>query len=58
MIDLLADFNLTQDDNMERARVKLMDALDGVTPEALREDDYFRHDVKRKVDSILKDLAW
>ena len=58
MIDLLADFNLTGDDSMERARVKLMDALEGVTPEALREDDYFRHDVKRKVDSILKDLAW
>ena len=58
MVQLLADFNLTGDDAMDRARVRLMDALDGVTPEALREDDMFRHDVKRKVDAIIKDFAW
>lgn len=58
MVSLLSEFNLTGDDSMERARVKLMDALDGVTPDALREDDGFRHDVKRKVDAILKEIAW
>lgn len=58
MVDLLDGFNLTGDDALERARVKLMDAFDGITAEALREDDALRVNVKSKVDAMLKETSW
>jgi hypothetical protein len=58
MIDLLDKFNITGDPKMKQAKVKMESALSGITPDALREDDALRHDVKSKVDSLLKEFSW
>ena len=58
IVDLLDKFNVTNDDNMRKAKLKISDALRGITPDALREDDYLRHDTKRKVDDLLKEFTW
>lgn len=58
MIDLLDKFNITGDTNMKQAKVKIENALLGVTPDALREDDEFRLDTKSKVDELLKEFSW
>lgn len=58
MVNLLDGFNLTGDATMERARVKLMDTFDGITADALREDDTLRVDIKSKVDRLLKETSW
>jgi hypothetical protein len=58
MTDLLEKFNITDDENMRRASNKIKDALLGITPDALREDDYLRLDTKAKVDAILKEFTW
>lgn len=56
MITMLGDFNVTSDPMMERARVQLEDALEGVTPEGLREDAYLRAQTKRQVDEVRKTI--
>jgi hypothetical protein len=58
MIDLLDKFNITGDAKMKQAKIKMESALSGITPDALREDDALRHDVKSKVDSLLKEFSW
>lgn len=58
MIDLLDKFNITGDAKMRQAKVKIESALLGITPDALREDDYLRLDTKQKVDELLKEFAW
>lgn len=58
MCDLLEKFNITGDANMRQARIKIEDALLGVTPDALREDDHLRLDTKSKVDALLKEFTW
>jgi hypothetical protein len=58
MMNLLVKFNITNDPNMDAMRVQLEDAMFGVSPEALREDDDFRMETKRKVDSILSNMKW
>lgn len=58
MIELLDKFNITGDARMRQARVKIEDALLGVTPDALREDDHLRLDTKSKVDALLKEFTW
>ena len=58
IVELLDKFNVTNDDNMRKAKLKISDALRGITPDALREDDYLRHDTKRKVDDLLKEFSW
>jgi uncharacterized lipoprotein NlpE involved in copper resistance len=58
MIDLLDKFNITGDAKMKQAKVKIENALLGVTPDALREDDEFRLDTKSKVDELLKEFSW
>ena len=58
MVDLLAKFNVTDDPIMRKAQARIENALLGITPEALREDDYLRLDTKRKVDDLLKDFSW
>jgi hypothetical protein len=37
---------------------RLEDTLLGVTPDALREDEYLRLETKQKVDDILKNMSW
>jgi len=56
MIGLLKTCNVTDDPKMEQARVVLDDALRGVTPDALREDDYLRSQTKQSVDEVIKSL--
>jgi hypothetical protein len=58
MLGLLTKFNVTNDQRMENMRVRLDDAMLGVSADALREDDSFRADTKTKVDAILKSMNW
>jgi hypothetical protein len=39
-------------------RIRLEDAMLGVSADALRDDDALRHDTKAKVDGILKSFKW
>ena len=56
MVGLLKTCNVTNDPKMEQARLVLDDALRGVTPDALREDDYLRSQTKQSVDEVIKSL--
>ncbi|HMA78966.1 MAG TPA: DUF3150 domain-containing protein [Candidatus Paceibacterota bacterium] len=56
VVDMLSSFNLTGDSQMEQMRLRLEEALRGVTADGLREDDYFRRETKRKVDEAIKNL--
>ena len=56
--NMLKGFNVNNDPALEAARLKLEETLYGVSADALREDLGLRHDVKSKVDSILKDMDW
>jgi len=58
MMGLLVKFNITGDPKMDNMRVALEDAMYGVSPEALREDDEFRAETKRKVDAVLSNMKW
>lgn len=58
MVELLDKFNITGDAKMRQAKLKIENALLGVTPDALREDDYLRLDTKSKVDELLKEFSW
>ena len=58
MMGLLIKFNITNDVKMDNMRVALEDAMYGVSPEALREDDDFRAETKRKVDAVLSNMKW
>ena len=58
MVELLDKFNITGDPAMRQAKNKIQNALSGVTPDALREDDEFRLDTKSKVDELLKEFSW
>jgi hypothetical protein len=58
MLGLLTKFNVTNDQRMENMRVRLEDAMLGVSADALRDDDSFRLDTKTKVDAILKSMNW
>ena len=58
MLGLLTKFNVTGDQRMENMRVRLEDAMMGVSADALRDDDSFRLDTKAKVDAIIKSMAW
>ena len=55
---LLPEFNVTNDSRMTLLHAQLDQTLSGVTADALREDDDFRVDTKRKVDAVLKSMAW
>jgi hypothetical protein len=58
MVELLDRFNITGNPKMKQAKAKIESALSGITPDALREDEYLRQDVKGKVDSLLKEFSW
>lgn len=60
MVELLDKFNITGDETMRRAKARIEQALRGVSAEALREDNSYRLDTKRKVDELLKEFdgAW
>lgn len=56
IIELLDVCNVTGDSQMSALRNKLDNALAGITPEALREDDYLRAETKRTVDEVIASL--
>ena len=56
MVDLLDVCNVTGDTQMTALRNKLDNALAGITPEALREDDHLRAETKRTVDEVIAAL--
>ena len=58
LLGLLPKFNITQDQRLENMRLRLEDAMLGVSADALRDDDTLRLDTKAKVDGILKSFAW
>lgn len=55
-IDKLEAFNLTGDPTMRQMKLRLQHIMDGVTPDALREDRAFRLATKRAVDEAIKAL--
>lgn len=56
MVTMLTEFNITSDPVMAKAARDLEQALEGVTPEALREDAYLRSQTKRQVDAVRKTI--
>jgi len=58
LIPLLDAFNIQNDSRMSSMARALEDALTGVNPDALREDDTFRKETKAKVDAILSTMSW
>lgn len=58
IVGLLDSFNITDDPQMRKARQRIQQTLSGITPEALRECDDLRLDVKAKVDDLLKEFSW
>ena len=56
IVDLLSVCNITNNSQMEAMRMKLEDTLQGVTPDALREDAFLRAETKRSVDDVIKSL--
>ena len=56
MIDMLDAFNMTGDTQMTAMKQRLESTMLGITPDALREDDYLRVETKRAVDQMMKAL--
>jgi hypothetical protein len=56
MIELLRVCNVNNSTQMAVMADKLEEAMSGVTPDALREDDFFRAETKAAVDAAIKSL--
>ena len=56
MVELLRGCNVTSSPQMAQMADKLDEAMAGVTPDGLREDDTFRAETKRAVDDAIKSL--
>lgn len=56
VVDMTKSCNITGDTKMTAAAQKLESVLLGVTPDALREDDYLRHETKQQVDEVIRNL--
>ena len=54
IVDLLGSMNITDDPAMADAHRRLDAAMQGITPDALREDAYLRAQTKRQVDDVRK----
>lgn len=52
IVDLLGTMNVTGDPVMAEAHKRLDQAMQGITPDALREDAYLRAQTKRQVDEV------
>lgn len=52
IVDLLDTCNVTGDATMQEAKERLERALQGVTPDALRDDAYLRAQTKQRVDEV------
>lgn len=58
LVNNLGRFNIMGDENLDRARREIIDAIDGVTVDALRDNQTCRVETKRKLDSILNSMDW
>lgn len=58
LCDLLKHFNVTQDPKLERMRVELLNAIDGVTTDALRKEEDTRLVVHKRVQDLLAQHDW
>lgn len=56
VVDLMGACNITGDQKMTTIQNRLHDALLGVTPDALREDEYLRLSTKQQIDDAIKAL--
>jgi hypothetical protein len=56
MVELLNVCNVSGDSQMSAMALKLDDALRGVTPDGLRNNESFRAETKRAVDAAIKSL--
>lgn len=57
IVDLLGTMNVADDPHMTEAHKRLATAMQGITPDALREDPYLRAQTKRQVDEVKKIIA-
>jgi hypothetical protein len=58
LVDMLKILNVTQDAELERARVMLAQTFNGLDPKDLRDSEHVRKDIKTEVDSILSKFNW
>lgn len=58
MAELLGQFNITNDPALARAQAKIVDALQGVTPDKLRASPSLRESTKAAVDAVLSEFSW
>ena len=56
VVGLLDTCNITNDGQMRAIQNRLRDTLSGVTPDALREDEYLRLSTKQQIDDAIKAL--
>lgn len=52
IVDMMGLCNVTNDPTMDDAQRRLAQALEGITPDALRDDPYLRAQTKREVDAV------
>jgi hypothetical protein len=55
---MLQHLNITNDPELERARVMLERTITGADIDVIKESPAIREDMKTKVDSILKQFEW
>jgi hypothetical protein len=53
IVDIMNTCNITNDPTMQMAQLKLTNAMRGVTPDALRENNTLREDTKKAVDAVI-----
>ena len=56
VVDLMGSCNITGDTHMSAVQARLKSALSGVTPDALRKDEWFRLSTKQQIDDAIKAL--
>ena len=56
MVDTLEQVNVTNDTELAETRMQLVETLDGVTADGLRDDAYLRRETKCKGDDIINNL--
>lgn len=56
LVDVLDVCNVTNDTQMSALRQQLQQAFDGITADALRDDEYLRKETKTNVDAIIAQL--
>jgi len=58
LVALLSKLNITKDPKLEQARRDLANTIHNVDAKTLKESDYIRENVKKKVDDIISKFSW